>query len=364
MQAPTECRRLLLLILMAMFHQLFTAALPPPSTNRVPDLSQQLASLSGAAGTMGAVNATVTKRRKRRKRKAKTALPDNDAPRIRPNDAGLSAKKPQNVRLTETSGGREGACLRRIKHEWRDAVQLGIAYDWTNMKTVKPKAPVISDKYSYVRIGPLGKNLLRWHFSVQGCPHSDYESGVYHGRVLLPKDYPMSPPRVQVLTPSGRFITGQDICLSASAYHPESWTPKWTVISLVDALRLHMLTTANEIGGKDASPEERRRLARGSRTWHIGHIDHQRMIRDGTFPWHDEDGEMSEEEARVDNEGTDGGVQVTVKRTPEQVQVRKRVPVIARILSILIRSVAKVLVSPTRLAMLLLLAVFVLLNRR
>jgi len=57
----------------------------------------------------------------------------------------------------------------------------------------------------YVRIGPFGKNLLRWHFSVVGVEPSRreqlackflYAGGVYHGRVLLPKVYPGSPPRV------------------------------------------------------------------------------------------------------------------------------------------------------------------------
>ncbi|EED89855.1 predicted protein, partial [Thalassiosira pseudonana CCMP1335] len=119
----------------------------------------------------------------------------------------------------------------------------------------------------YVRIGPFGKNLLRWHFSVMGPSNSVYEGGVYHGRVLLPKDYPGSPPRVQMLTPSGRFICGEDICLSASNYHPETWTPRWTVISLVDALRLHMLTTANEIGGLLSTDEKRRQYALESRSW-------------------------------------------------------------------------------------------------
>lgn len=91
--------------------------------------------------------------------------------------------------------------------------------------------------------------------------------GIYHGRVLLPKNYPMVPPRVQLLTPSGRFIPYHDICLSASNYHPETWTPQWTVLSLVEALRLHMLTQANEIGGMNSSKDVRRRYAVQSRHW-------------------------------------------------------------------------------------------------
>ncbi|KAK1742315.1 ubiquitin-conjugating enzyme E2 [Skeletonema marinoi] len=182
---------------------------------------------------------------------------------------------------TTSSTGKEGECLRRIKHEWKNAVKSGIAYDWISMKSIRNTNTTSS---AYVRIGPFGKNLLRWHFSVAGPSNSVYENGIYHGRVLLPKDYPASPPRVQMITPSGRFIPGHDICLSASSYHPETWTPRWTVLSLVDGLRLHMLTTANEIGGVLASDEKRRQYAIESRSWkYHGIANHERMVEDNIF---------------------------------------------------------------------------------
>ena len=87
-----------------------------------------------------------------------------------------------------------------------------------------------------------------------------------------------------MLTPSGRFVCREDICLSASNYHPETWTPRWTVISLVDALRLHMLTTANEIGGVASSDENRKSYAQSSRSWFLpGVADHRQMLMDDIF---------------------------------------------------------------------------------
>lgn len=185
-------------------------------------------------------------------------------------------------------GGKQGECLRRIKNEWKQIIKLGVAYDWVSKQTITPRdKKSISDdhfyKYNYVRIGPFRNNLLHWHFSIQGPKNSVYEEGIYHGRIILPKDYPGSPPRVQVLTPSGRFIPGDDICLSASAFHPESWTPRWTIISLVEALRMHMLTTANEIGGMNSSYETRKKLALFSRKWKMGCFNHEQMVRDGLF---------------------------------------------------------------------------------
>jgi len=227
--------------------------------------------------------------------KTKTTTAINDGKKEKRHQQETITRKVTTTRvkkrivLPPEQGGREGECLRRIKREWRDAVKLGIAYDWVQKKSISSSQQTTKIPHQDVRIGPLGKHLLRWHFSVAGPEHSVYEGGIYHGRVLLPKDYPGSPPRIQVLTPTGRFVTGEDICLSASAFHPETWTPRWTVSSLVDALRMHMLTTANEIGGMHGSDELRRQLARQSRTWHAGIINHAHMVQEGIFPWTDPD---------------------------------------------------------------------------
>lgn len=43
-------------------------------------------------------------------------------------------------------------------------------------------------------------NLFEWHFSIRGPPNSDFEGGIYHGRITLPPDYPMKPPSIILLT--------------------------------------------------------------------------------------------------------------------------------------------------------------------
>lgn len=47
---------------------------------------------------------------------------------------------------------------------------------------------------------PLQDNLFEWHFSVRGPPDSDFDGGVYHGRIVLPPEYPMKPPSIILLT--------------------------------------------------------------------------------------------------------------------------------------------------------------------
>ena len=47
---------------------------------------------------------------------------------------------------------------------------------------------------------PLEDNLFEWHFTVRGQDDSDYEGGIYHGRIVLPSEYPMKPPNIIILT--------------------------------------------------------------------------------------------------------------------------------------------------------------------
>lgn len=37
------------------------------------------------------------------------------------------------------------------------------------------------------------------------------QGGLYHGRILLPPEYPFKPPSFLLLTPNGRFETGQKV---------------------------------------------------------------------------------------------------------------------------------------------------------
>lgn len=53
---------------------------------------------------------------------------------------------------------------------------------------------------------PLDDNLFEWHFTVRGPPSTEFEGGYYHGRILLPTQYPMQPPNIILLTPNGRLV--------------------------------------------------------------------------------------------------------------------------------------------------------------
>jgi len=125
----------------------------------------------------------------------------------------------------------------------------------------------VNDPPDYVAF-PLEDNLFEWHFTIRGPVDTPFEGGEYHGRIILPPEYPMKPPSIVVLTPNGRFQVGEKICLSITGYHPEYWQPAWGVRTVCMALISIFPSKANgAIGGLDWTDEERRLYAKISLTW-------------------------------------------------------------------------------------------------
>jgi len=119
-----------------------------------------------------------------------------------------------------------------------------------------------SDRY---HAAPLENDMFEWHFTIRGADGTEFEGGIYHGRILLPAEYPFKPPNIMFLTPSGRFETGIKVCLSFSAFHPELWQPAWGIRLILEAL-ISFLPTKGDgaIGALDWTADERKRLAKKS----------------------------------------------------------------------------------------------------
>ncbi|KAG9143948.1 hypothetical protein Leryth_022972 [Lithospermum erythrorhizon] len=113
---------------------------------------------------------------------------------------------------------------------------------------------------------PIEENIFEWQFAINGPTDSEFEGGIYHGRIQLPAEYPFKPPSFMLLTPNGRFETNTKICLSISNHHPEHWQPSWSVRTALVALIAFMPTNPNgALGSLDYPKEERRVLAVKSR---------------------------------------------------------------------------------------------------
>ncbi|XP_043711257.1 ubiquitin-conjugating enzyme E2 32-like [Telopea speciosissima] len=113
---------------------------------------------------------------------------------------------------------------------------------------------------------PLEENIFEWQFAIRGPCDTEFEGGIYHGRIQLPAEYPFQPPAFMMLTPNGRFETQTKICLSISNHHPEHWQPSWSVRTALVALIAFMPTNPDgALGSLDYKKEERRTLAIKSR---------------------------------------------------------------------------------------------------
>ncbi|KAH7694083.1 CBN-UBC-6 protein [Aphelenchoides avenae] len=145
---------------------------------------------------------------------------------------------------------------------------MELNYRCAGVKRLMKEAAELSEPTDLFCAHPLEDNLFEWHFTVRGPPDTDFADGVYHGRIILPTEYPMKPPNLVLLTPNGRFETNKKVCLSISGYHPETWLPSWSIRTALLALIGFMPSAAaGAVGALECSSEERKKLAKKSLDW-------------------------------------------------------------------------------------------------
>lgn len=138
----------------------------------------------------------------------------------------------------------------------------------TSVKRLMREAVEMKNPTELYYCQPIEDNLFEWHFTIRGPISTEFEQGIYHGRILFPVEYPMKPPSIILLTESGRFKTNEKICLSISGHHAETWTPTWGVRTALLAI-IGFMETPGEgaLGSLDYTPDERRILAKRSQTY-------------------------------------------------------------------------------------------------
>ncbi|XP_008241966.1 PREDICTED: ubiquitin-conjugating enzyme E2 J2-like isoform X2 [Prunus mume] len=108
----------------------------------------------------------------------------------------------------------------------------------------------------------LERNPYEWQFGIRGASGTEFDGGIYHGRIQFPKDYPSKPPSFTLLTENGRFKTHNKIRIRRL----DDWQPSWRVRDALDALIDEMPTYPDgELGSVEYNKEERRDLAIKSR---------------------------------------------------------------------------------------------------
>eukprot|EP00037_Helgoeca_nana_P029174 m.347082 g.347082 ORF g.347082 m.347082 type:complete len:232 (+) comp27919_c0_seq4:1891-2586(+) len=132
------------------------------------------------------------------------------------------------------------------------------------MRLQKELKALIKEPESLFRVLPVEENILEWHFCLLPPPGTPYSGGQYHGKLILPADYPFRPPSVMMITPSGRFKTDTRLCLSMSDFHPETWSSSWQIRTVVLGLLSFMMEDEMTAGSITTDTSTKRELAQRS----------------------------------------------------------------------------------------------------
>eukprot|EP00484_Ammonia_sp_Unknown_P027625 CAMPEP_0197035958 /NCGR_PEP_ID=MMETSP1384-20130603/13605_1 /TAXON_ID=29189 /ORGANISM="Ammonia sp." /LENGTH=216 /DNA_ID=CAMNT_0042466077 /DNA_START=17 /DNA_END=664 /DNA_ORIENTATION=+ len=150
------------------------------------------------------------------------------------------------------------------------------------------------DPNQYFETIPLKEDIKIWHFVLRGPEKTDYEGGLYWGQLKFPHDYPYKPPSIMLFTPNGRFQINVKICLSNSDYHPESWSPFWSVNNILTGFVSFMTEESNGMGSMHSNAYHRKLLAKQSLLFNCKNQEfnrvfpqyyqlYQQQIRDGSL---------------------------------------------------------------------------------
>ncbi|XP_030835508.1 ubiquitin-conjugating enzyme E2 J2-like [Strongylocentrotus purpuratus] len=125
------------------------------------------------------------------------------------------------------------------------------------------------DPVPYVTAEPLPSNILEWHYVVRGPKETPYEGGLYHGKLVFPREFPFKPPSIYMTTPNGRFKTNTRLCLSISDFHPDTWNPAWSVSTILTGLLSFMVEKNPTWGSIETTDFVKRQFAHDSGAFNI-----------------------------------------------------------------------------------------------
>lgn len=120
-----------------------------------------------------------------------------------------------------------------------------------------------------ITVSPNESNILEMHYVLEGSHDTPYAGGVYHGKLIFPKEYPLKPPSVMMCTPSGRFQTNRRLCLSMSDFHPESWNPMWSISTILRGLYSFMIESNPTLGSIETSAATKKKYAAASLEYNV-----------------------------------------------------------------------------------------------
>lgn len=132
-------------------------------------------------------------------------------------------------------------CKKRIEKEYQD---------------------LISNPLPNIKIAHEPDNILNWYCLIYDLNEPGFINGQYIFNIRMSPNYPFSPPEFFFLTPNGRFDTNKKLCFSNSSYHKESWSPLWTIKTIIlGFLSFFLEKTSSGIGHLTTTIEDKQELA-------------------------------------------------------------------------------------------------------
>lgn len=113
------------------------------------------------------------------------------------------------------------------------------------------------------------EQLSIWYFVVHDLLDTDYENGMYLGKIILPPKYPFKAPDFIFLTETGRFDVDKKICTTFTGFHNDQYNPSWNIASMCCGLISFMTDPDNTvessgIGKVESTSEQKKIIAQNS----------------------------------------------------------------------------------------------------
>lgn len=131
----------------------------------------------------------------------------------------------------------------------------------------KEYARIMESPIENITISPNVISFLDWHFLLNGFRNTPYEGGLFMGRIKFPSSFPLKPPQISMISPTGRFEPSTFICMTMTGYHEDKWSPAWAVEKFILGFISFMTSLEKGLGCIKTTDIQKRLFASNSKSW-------------------------------------------------------------------------------------------------
>lgn len=132
-------------------------------------------------------------------------------------------------------------------------------------RLAKELADIRTNPITNIRVACDPNDNLSWYCLIHNLSEDGYVGGEYIFHIMLSARYPFEPPDFLFITPNGRFEVNKKLCFTNSSHHKETWSPIWTIRTIIlGFLSFFLETKSTGIGHLSSTLEEKRLFAERS----------------------------------------------------------------------------------------------------